>query len=253
MEGAMYVKKIILCLVIAGTAMSAFAERLNKTIMPSTKEGKYNESNPITVGQLPYLPIPSGREDYAFLQSIGKVTNVVIGYFMEGERRIVWISDSNSDGTVDTGMIYYPETKKISKVQDIQKDYSPDKFAALKKEIISGQSKNLTLNPEGALYLKKIIESKSALVKKVRYRNGFRTLVNDPDDTTTHRVMFYYSNNEKSGGGSDLVFQVYYHNQGPSMIAPVIPCNVYCKDSSDPVVVEAVNELSKFTGKYFGE
>ena len=35
--------------------------------------------------------------------------------------------------------------------------------------------------------------------------------------------------------------------------APVISCNVYCKDSTDPVVVETVDELSKFTGSYFGE
>jgi hypothetical protein len=233
--------------------LPVFAERTNKTAQPSVKEGQYNGSEIVTGGKLAYLPIPIGREDYAFLQSIGKVTSIVIGYFMEGDRRIVWITDSNGDGTVDDGMIYYPENGKTSRIQNFSKEYTPEKFKKMKQDIISGKSQDLKLNPEGTLYLKKIVEAKSGLVKKVRYRNGFRTFVNDPDDPSTHRVMFYYSNNVKSGGGSDLVFEVFYHNQGTNMVSPVINCNVYCKDSYDPVVIEAVDDLSKFTSTYFGD
>ncbi|HEY1407140.1 MAG TPA: hypothetical protein VF857_11070, partial [Spirochaetota bacterium] len=214
---------------------------------------KYQETDLITAGKLRYLPIPLGKENYAFLQSVGKVSNIVVGFFKEGEHRIVWISDENGDGTVDTGAIYFPDTGKIARIQNLGTEYSPETFKKMKLEIITSEKSDLTLNPEGSIYLKKIIESKSNLVKKIRFKNGYRAFVNDPDDPNNHRVIFYYSNNEKAEGGSDLAFEVRFHNNGSQMIRPVITYNVYCKDSVDPVVIDVVNDLTQFTKKNFGE
>jgi hypothetical protein len=246
-------KKVVLLLFLSLFIFPLMAERLNNKIQSSVKEGRYEESDTLIVGRLPYLPIPSSKEDYAILQAIGSVTNIVIGNFKSGERKVIFISDTNADGTVDSGAIYYPDTKKLAKITQPAKDYPADLFKKMKLEIINGVSEDLTPNAEGSVYLKKLLESKSGLLRKVHYRNGYRTFINDPDDPKLHRVIFYYSNNQKANGGVDLAFEVVYRNVGSQMIAPIVKYSVYAKGSTDPVIAEVVNDLFAVTTKFFGE
>jgi hypothetical protein len=246
-------KKIALLLFLSLFIFPLMAERVNTRILTSVKEGKYEESDLLIIGRIPYLPIPSTKEDYAILQAIGKVTNVVIGRFKSGEREIVFLSDENNDGTVDRGVIYYPDTKKLAKITQPAKDYPAEQFKRMKLDIISGVSEDLTPNAEGSVYLKKLLESKSPLLRKVHFKNGFRSFINDPDDPKLHRVIFYYSNNQKADGGVDLAFEVIYRNVGSQMIAPVVKYSVYAKGSTDPVIAEVVSDLSAVTAKFFGE
>ena len=222
-------------------------------IQPAVKEGKYIETDPLTVAKLPYLPIPNTKEDYALVQSLGKTTSVVIGRFADGEKQVVFVSDSNGDGKVDISTVYYPDQKKFRTSSQPEKDYPADAFKKMKQDIILGARGEFNPNAEGSDFVKRIVEKKNNIVVKVRFKNGYRVFVNDSDDANIHRAIFYFSDNRKSGGGADLAFNVSFRNVGPLMVSPIITYGVFCKDSEDPVVLETVTELSSYTAKFFGE
>jgi hypothetical protein len=230
-----------------------FAEKKGVKIQSTIKEGKYNETDILTASKLPYLPIPGTKEDYVIYQSIGKVSNIVIGRFSGGEKEIIFLSDDNGDGKVKTGSIYYPDLKKFKTIAQPNIEYPAERFKKLKLDVINGVQGEVTPNREGSDFIKKSVDKRSDLVMKVRTKNGFRVFVNDADDSNIHRAIFYYSNNRKSGGGADLAFKVEYNNVGNQMVSPIINFCVYCKDSEDPVAFEAVDDLSKYTAKFLGE
>ena len=239
--------------VILSVVMPLHAEKKAIKLMSTVKEGKYDATDQISAAKLAYLPIPGTKEDYVIFQSIGKVSTLVIGRFASGEKEIFYISDTNGDGKVDEGTTYFPDIKKFRAVAQVAQQYTPEKFKQMKLDVINGVRGELNPNQEGVSYIKKNVEKRSDIVKKTRYKNGFRVFINDPDDQNLHRAIFYYSNNKKSTGGADLAFKVEYRNVGTQMISPIINYNVYCKDSDDPVVAEVVDDLSKFTAQYFGE
>ena len=238
--------------VCCALALPGFAEKKGK-IQPSVKEGKYIETDQVTAAKLPYLPIPSAKEDYAFLQSLGSASSIVVGHFSDGEKQITLVSDTNGDGKVDVASIYYPDIKKYKTYSQADKEYPADKFKQMKESIIRGVKGDLNPNVEGADFVKKMAEKKNNIVVKVRFKNGFRVFINDSDDANIHRSIFYFSDNRKSGGGADLAFRVEFHNVGPLMVSPIINYGVFCKDSTDPLIAETVTELSAHTAKYFGE
>jgi hypothetical protein len=233
--------------------LPASAEKSSNKIMSTVKEGKYNEKDPITASKLMYLPIPSTKEDYAILQSEGKRTSIVLGRFKTGEKEIQLVADENGDGKIDTLVTYYPDTRKTVRNPQPSTVYSSEQFRKMKTDIINGVRMDLSPNPEGAAFIKKIIEGKSNIVKKVKFKNGYKVFIDDPDDMKTHRAMFYFGNNKKAGGGGDLAFEVRFHNVGSGMLSPIVNFSVYTRDSLDPVVIETVDDLVAYTAKNFGE
>jgi hypothetical protein len=231
----------------------ALAERKSSNVMSSVKEGKYNESDRLTVGKLRYLPVPNTKEDYVILQSIGKVTSLVIGHFKDSAREIIILTDKDSDGKVDSGKVYDFDENKITNIPNVATEYPPDKFRKMKLDVMNGVRGSVFPNPEGAIYLKKMLEDKTGMVKKSRHNNGFRIYVNDPDEPSRFRAVFYYSDNRKGSGGVDLAFELMYNNIGNQMVSPVISYNVYCRGSFDEVVTEMVEDLSKFTVSHFND
>lgn len=244
---------IISLMVLSVSGSVLYGERNVSASTSQIVEGRYNESDVITAGVLRTLPVPKSNQNYAIYQSIGKVTNIVLGQFKAGENQIVLLSDIDSDGKVDKGFIYSTYDKKTIKINGLSKVYTEEKFKKMKLEILNGESSDMNPNPDGANYLKKLIQNKSPLIRKVKFKNGYKVYINDPDDESKHRAMYYYSNNQRSTGGVDLAFQVLYHNVGSQMISPIISYNVYCNDSDDAVAAEYVDELSKMTKTMFGE
>jgi hypothetical protein len=252
MEDYMKLNLLVCAAVLCVIALPAAAEKKGK-IQSAVKEGKYIESDLLSTAKLPYLPIPNTKDDYAFLQSIGKSTSVVVGRFSDGEKQIIFISDMNGDGKVDVSSTYYPDLKKFRNSTQPDKDYPSDRFKKMKEDIIRGAKGELNPNSEGADFVKRIAEKKNNIVMKVRFKNGFRVFVNDADDANLHRGIFYFSDNRKSEGGVDLAFKVEFHNVGPLMVSPIINYGVFCKDSLDASVIDVVTDLSQHTSKFFGE
>lgn len=246
-------KNTALALAVLCLAVIPASAAKKGNIQTSVKQGKYIETDLLSAAKLPYLPIPNTKEDYAFIQSLGKSTSVVIGRFADGEKQIVLIGDSDGDGKVDISSVYYPDQKKFKNSSQPEKEYSAEAFKKMKQDIILGARGEFNPNAEGSDFVKRMVVKKNNIVVKVRFKNGYRVFINDSDDATMHRAIFYFSDNRKSGGGADLAFNVAFRNVGPLMISPIINYGVFCKDSEDPVVFETVTELSAQTAKYFGE
>jgi hypothetical protein len=244
-------KKNLLVSFLAGVVFMqgavSFAEKAVTRIMPPDGEGSYGETDKLSVNKISKLPVPNSREDYAFIQSIGNETCVVLGLFKGNDRRIIMITDSNNDGKADGVATYYADTRRTVVSKTPAKDYSEDQLKKMKQDIINGVQGEVFPNPEGSAYLKKVINGKPGSYKRARFKNGYKIFVDDPDILDLHRVIFYYSNNTRSGGAADLAFEVVYNQVGPQMVSPVIKFSVYCKDSTDPVVQETVKELLDYT------
>ncbi|HEY1406383.1 MAG TPA: hypothetical protein VF857_07225 [Spirochaetota bacterium] len=231
---------VIVIAVICSMAVG-YAEKGINNLLPSVSKGKYDARELVSSEKLPYLPIPSSNEDYAFIQSIGPVTNVVLGQFKSGDREIVLITDRNSDGKVDAASMYSVDNKFIKRLDISQKEYSEENFKKMKTEIINGTRGELSPNVEGSLYLEKLISEKSKVIKITKYKKGYMLYINDPDEGNTNRAKFYFADN--ANGGGDLAFEVNYINVGKQRIRPVISYSVYSNNSSDPVVIDKVKEL----------
>ena len=94
-------KKIIVFTAFVVISFSLSAVLKNRADQSQTKSGKYVPSDLVTKSKLKDMPVPHALEDYALLQSIGKVTNIIIGDFKSGENKITLITDKNADGEVD--------------------------------------------------------------------------------------------------------------------------------------------------------
>jgi hypothetical protein len=234
--------------VLIFAAYPVFSEKSSIKILPSVSEGKYTETDAITFSKLAYMPIPSAKEDYAFLQSIGRECHVVLGQFKSGDRKIILITDKNNDGTVDEVSTYMVDSKKMIRSKTPTQMYSAEVFKKMKLDIIEGNRGELSPNAEGSVFAKKMIDSGSNIVRKIKYKNGYKVFIDDPDSPNSHRAMFYFSNNE-SVGGADLAFEVVYYNFGSQMVSSVIRFSVYCKDSTDKTIIDAVKDLSAYTAQ----
>ena len=100
---------VILILSMVITGWSRLAKR---PIQSNIQKGQYIPKIPVKITDLRSMPIPSTNEDYAFLQSIDRETNIVIGRFGTGTREIILIKDKNSDGIVDLVVRYFVDRKR---------------------------------------------------------------------------------------------------------------------------------------------
>jgi hypothetical protein len=243
-----YLKAGIIISIFVFAAFPVLSEKASIKILPSVSEGKYNETDALSFTKLAYMPIPSAKEDYAILQSIGRECNIVLGEFKSGDRKIILISDKNNDGTVDEVSTYMVDSKKTIRSKTPLQMYSADAFKKMKLDIIEGKRGELSPNAEGSAYAKKMIDSGSNIVRKIKYKNGFKVFIDDPDSPNSHRAMFFFSNNE-STGGADLAFEVAYYNFGSQMVSSVIRFSVYCKDSTDKIIIDVTKDLAAYTAQ----
>ncbi len=215
------------------------------------KKGRYLPPELLIAEKINTLPFPYSSENYIFLQSIGKVTNVIIGEFLSGKNKITFITDKDADGKVDLIMYYYFDTHKFRKQPKPESIYPPDKFKKLKMDIINGIQGDLNSNAEGVPFIKSQVKNESINTKIYRKRHGYKVFVNDADNKSRNRLNFFYSNNGIHG--FDLVFQVKYINVRGTMLKPAIMFSVYCKNSFDPVVKDAAKDLITFTSQYYAQ
>lgn len=213
-----------------------------KSIQSSIEKGQYIPSDLVTVQNLIRLPIPYSNEDYAFYQSIGKISNIVIGNFKHGERKITLITDKNADGKVDLVADWFIDLERIDIHGNPDKYCSAEKFVKMKENILIGKSESLSPNPEGLSYLKTLLKTTGNIT---RVRHGFKVFGDDTDQKSKRRVSYYYSNNGVHG--VDLAFEVKYYNLGTKRVSPPINFAVYCKNSFDPFTIEMVKKLLKET------
>jgi hypothetical protein len=228
--------------VITGTSRS-------KNVQTKIKSGNYIEDELMTNRRLQNLPIPISNENYAFIQSIGNVTNVVIANFAEGQHIITWIQDENADATVDQVVYYYPETNKFRVEPNPEEVYSAENFKKVKTDILNGVQGEIYPNREGIPPLKKLLENTSDKIEVQKTKNGYRVRIPDADIKSTTRITFLYSNNRAEG--YDFVVDVEYHNVRETLIAPIIRRSIYCKNSNDPLIKEVTQDLLDFTAKYY--
>ncbi len=218
--------------------------RTKRPIQSNIARGQYIPKIPVKITDLRNLPVPSTNEDYAFIQSIDKLTNIVLGKFMSGRREIVLIQDKNADGKVDLVVQYFVDKKRYRYSSRPSAHYSKEKFRQLKDDIINGKRNGIAPNKEGRAYIK-VLEQDADRIR--RWKNGYRVFMLDPDDDRSARVTFFFST---SNDGADLVFEVKYRHQGVARISPIINFGVYCKNSKDPYLKKITADLIKEAKKY---
>lgn len=223
--------------------IDAFAVYRPKRTLTKIKSGSYDPTILITRGKLRSLPVPRSNENYAFYQSIGKVTNIVLGKFQQVDQEIILITDNDSDGKVDRVFVYDVLSKKN---KNIKKVYSDEEFLQLKKDIFNGTNASIGVNKEGVEFIKKLITSNSDLVKIARAKLGYRIQIFDPDDPKSYRTKFLFS---KGVYGADLAFEVAYYNVRETHVKPIIEKCVYASSSRDAYAQSVVKELIEYTEK----
>ncbi len=224
-----------------------FGSSYDKPVQSQVKKGNYIPSDLITPAKLRNLPIPTTGEDYAFYQSIGKITNIVIGNFSRGENRITLISDKDADGIVDELVYWFEDISKFQKVNHPEIMYSPEKFKELKLAIINGDKKELSPNEEGLKYLKGVLSQSVMNINISKSDLGYIVSVLDADNRKKVRLSYQFANN--GNRGVDLIFDVKYYNVINNLVKPVIPNSVYCSGSFDSVALSITDELTELTRK----
>ena len=237
---------LIACLAIFFSQISVHSSTRGKKIQHSIEKGVYIPADLVRMQNMQKLPIPSSNDDYAFFQSIGKRSNVVIGNFKSGERVITLITDKNADGKVDRVAHWFIDLNRIDVLPYPQKYCDAKKFLKYKEDIINGNRETLSPNPEGFSYINVLIRTPS---KVSRLKHGFKVYAYDTDEPSQLRVSYYFSDNGVHG--VDLAFQVRYYNVKIGRVSPLINYAVYCKDSYDPYVIKKVKKIIEETKKYY--
>jgi len=215
-----------------------------KPVQSQVEKGVYVPADLVTRLKLKDMPVPSSGQDYALYQSIGAVTNIVIGEFRSGLNRLTLASDTNSDGEVDILAYWYVDSKKYREVPRPAEVISKDRFLEMKKGIFAGAASDIHPNPEGVPFLKRLVlERETKTMRIAKSRNGYVITLQDPDDPGRNRILYSFSDNGING--VDLNFDVIYRNVGENSIAPVIRQSVFASGSRDPFAKQIVDELGK--------
>ena len=209
-------------------------------------KGTYIPNDPVGTHNLQTLIIPSSNNDYAFFQSIGTRSSIVIGNFKADKKFITLIQDENSDGKVDLVVHWYPETKVYMKEKEPDKYCTADQFKKMKEEIIKGKYNSDNPFSDSLVLLDDILKDSSNIS---RSNNGYRVVFMTSDKPIQERAIIYLSNNGIKG--NDLIFEHNFYAVGPNKIKPIIKWIIYCKDSKDPYLGELVKELYAKVSKNF--
>ena len=224
---------------------SIYSSTKGKKITSSIARGVYVCENLVTVHIIKTLPVPRTNKDYMFYQSIGKTSNIIIGSFKVGERKITVITDTNADGKVDLAAQWFVDLNDVRIEGKPEIFCKPEEFLKMKEDVARGESDKFFPNAEGTPYLKVLIKTASNIVRK---KNGFLVVAMDVDEPSKNRVSYFFSN--KGVYGTDIVFTVYYYNVRTSRVSPIINTSIYCRKSFDPFAIKLSKELIKETNKY---
>lgn len=237
-------------LVLAVTAIMASSVLVayNTSIQTSVKSGSYNAREILTISSLRLLPVPRTNEDYSLLQSIGKVTSIVIGSFSTGEKSITLVQDKDSDGKVDFAATWFVERQRFQVYSQPEKRYPEDKFKKMKEDIFYGRSGDVIPNQEGIDYMLELARHPENVRK---WKQGYQVFMLDTDDPSRVRVDYSVSNN--GDPGADAVFIVNYRNLGAARVSPIITRGIYCFGSHDPFIKEMTKKLTESVAKAYGE
>jgi hypothetical protein len=234
--------KVITIIIMFFIVTELFSYRV---LQRKVEKGNYIPRILLNAGSLRSMPIPKTRENYAVLQSIGHVTNILVGEFLTGDGKITLYRDSNQDGKVDYVARLFQATNKVQYLPLPTKFCPPEKFKSMKIKILNGNwDSTLFPNREGGPYIKKIISGNSTVKK---WRHGFRILEYDPDDKSKIRTSFFFEYKEKHGASA--VFDIKYHHMGRIDLSPIVNIGVYSKNSKDPIIIQYMKDLSKYTRK----
>jgi len=219
----------------------------NPVYQRSVKSGEYIPWLELNSLELGNLPVPESSENYAFLHSHEKTSTIVLGEFLGSEPKITFIRDKNGDGKVDEVVYWNVRQRKRTIVREPESVCTAEQFKTYKQDIINGVRNQVAPNPDGAQYLKRLIERNEVITKIYKLHYGYRIEITDPDDPSLVRATFIFADNGIHG--RRLVYQVNYHNRNAVKVRPVITYSVYCKDSFDEQVAEVVKELIALTKK----
>jgi len=200
--------------------------------------------NPVTIDRIKYFPVPADNRNYFFLQAIENDCFIVIGEFSGVDKRIILITDKNSDNTVDSVVEYYPLTKNYRILKKSESKFFTTDLAKLKKDIISGNiyKGNYTDDMKSIDALEAMLkkDDKIAISEDVY---GVTVRLLEIDETQRPSAKFIYG---KNAGGYFLQFRTeYYRKNFATEVNPILKFSVYCKDSNDAIVKESVENLFK--------
>ena len=212
-------------------------------VVTSIRKGAYIPDMLLSIKDMRNLPVPLSNENYAFIQSIDDVCNIVIGNFIAGEREIILIQDKNSDGKVDLVVHWFIDIERYKFEPNPDKEYNQESFKKLKEDIINGVRGRVFPNEQGLEYIR-VLSQSSGNIKK--WRNGFAVAKYDPDIPRQEMLSYFFS---IDADGADLVFRVAYIPKNNIKVSPVINSFVYCKNSKDPFIKDVTQELIDETKK----
>lgn len=194
----------------------------------------------MTKERLKYLPIPADFRNYFMLQSIDDTTNIIIGDFVGAEKKVVLITDNDSNDTLDIVHEYYPETKKYATSKKPTTAFFTD-MKDIKKQIVEGSifRNNYSYKMNSLDFLKQRLERGRDIF---RYEHGYAVKVYDPDKVSTIMSEYFFG---KKDGRYDLIFSTKFYRIFNTRINPGLFYSVYCKNSKDPYVAEIVESLLK--------
>jgi hypothetical protein len=244
-----------IAIMLFATQFNVMASQRGEPIQTLVAKGTYIPGEVVTSQNLRLLPVPVGNTDYAFYQSIQKISNVIIGKFKQGDRELILLQDNNNDGKLEVAAHWNIESNKIEREGDPEKYCSPEDFKKLKEAIINGKNETVSLggksvtispNKEALPEIERLARTPSNITK---YKQGLRIRKSDPDELSNDVIIFSYSINPDDGT-ADLAFDVKYFQVGKSRISPIINMNVYCLRSEDPFAIETVKKLREITAKY---
>jgi hypothetical protein len=232
---------ILLSLWVAFFPVTSSAVDVTSDIKTGIARGQYIPTIDVSIKDMRSLPVPLSNENYAFLQSLDAVTNIVVGNFSSGERVITLIKDKNSDGEVDLVAHWYVDEEKFKFDPAPAATYPSAVFDRMKMEILNGRGTSLSPNPEGIEFIRILFQVPGNIQK---WRTGYLVFKYDPDVITREMSRFSYS---MSAGCADVAFEMLYMRKGTARISPVINQGVYCKNSRDAKIIEVVRGLLEET------
>jgi hypothetical protein len=200
--------------------------------------------SPLNSGRIKLFPVPEDNRDYFFLQSIENNTTIVIGDFSGLEKMVVMIIDKGGDNTIDEVVEYYPHYKRIRKGKKSDSRFFKADITQLKRDIINGLIySNKYADPMNSADKLELILKKgdSKSVQKSVY--GYEAKFFEIDETNKFAALYSFGKNSE---GYYLQFRTDYIRKDYRVVEkPLLKYSVYCKDSSDAVVKEIVENLMK--------
>ncbi len=222
-----------LCIVVLSSGISGKTAFVSADLMTEMMNSK----------KLRLLPVSKDFRNYFILQSVDNQTNIIVGDFVGSEKKIILIEDHNSDNSIDRVYEYYPDRPENNNIISLPKSTSDLVYdiESMKKDIISGEifSKNYTYT----------MRSMSDLVKKInknediyKHQHGYTVKIYDPDNRSTIMGDFFFG---RKDGRYYLQFTTNYYKLFHNKIRPLVPQSVYCVNSKDSAVKDAVERLVK--------